>query len=118
MITAIVTKLKTGTVKNVIRYGQNMGAKAPYIVVRIEKDGLDRGQIVRITGHYDPGQDLFLDEYMDNDVIELLDGFMGVDRFGNHNTLRVLNDYTGINEDNDDSTISKERRFLMPSLTF
>lgn len=118
MITAIVTKLKTGKVKTVIRYGQDMGASIPYVVIRIEKDPLERGQIIRIIGHYAPGQDLFLDDYMDNDVIELLDGFSGVDRFGNKNILRVLNDYTGIVIDNDDGTISKERRFLMPSLTF
>ena len=118
MIVPVCEKIATGTYKNVFRFGQPFGTETPYIIVKEEKDSAGRGKVIRVWGHMQPGQDLFLDKYMDGELIELLDGFSGTDRFGNTNKLRVLDEYTGIVIDNDDGTISKERRFLVPSLTF
>lgn len=118
MIVAVCTQIKTGTYTNVFRFGQPFGTETPYIIVKEDKDSLNRGKLIRVWCHMQPGQDLFIDKYMDGELIDLLDGFSGTDRFGNNNILRVLDEYTGIVRDNDDGTISKERRFLVPSRTF
>jgi len=116
----IIEQLNTGTITNNYRFGQPFGPATPYNVVRKEIDGFGRGVIFRIFTHYEPGQDLFLDDYADNELIELLDGFGATDRHGNYNILQLLRDQDGqdIITNNDDGTISKERRFLMPSRFF
>lgn len=122
MITKIIEQLNTGKVKNNYRFGTSFNPKVPYNVVRKENDGLGRGIIFRVFSHFSPGQDLFLDDYADNDLIELLDGFGATDRHGNYNELEILRNgeqpIQDIVTNNSDGTISKERRFLMPSMIF
>ena len=118
MITKIVEQLKTGRIKNVVQYGVEQLPAPPYIVVRTEKDALGRGKLYRIIIHMQPGQEIFLDDYLINDLADLLDNFTTRSRHNNYNRLLTLNDYIDTIVSSDDGTISKERSFLMPSMIF
>ena len=118
MITKIIEQLKTGRVKNVVPYGTHPLPAPPYVVVRTEADGLGRGRIFRIFAHFIPGQIIFLEDYIQNDLTLLLRDFEVVSRHGNRNRLFTEQDYSDIIANNDDGTISMERRFLMPSKFF
>lgn len=118
MITKIVAQLKTGKIKNVVPFGSGNLPAPPYAVVKMENDGLGRGRMVRIIGHMLPGQQTFLEDYMFNDVSVLLDGLKMISRHGNRNILETENEYTDIVANNDDGTISMERRFILPSRIF
>lgn len=115
MIGAIITQLKTGSISNVIIYGSERPAP-PYVVVRPEAN--ERGRLFRIFVHYSPGGQAWLEDYCFNEVVILLDNFTAVTRHGNDNQLLIQQDYQDIIVNNDDGTISMERRFLMPSRTF
>lgn len=117
MIGAIITQLKTGSIKNVVNYG-SARPEPPYVVVRRENDAFGRGQIFWIFAHYSPGQQAWLEDYCFDEVITLLDNFATQTRQGNDNQLSIEQDYQDIVVDNDDGTISMGRRFLMPSRTF
>ena len=116
MTTKIVERLKTGTIKHVVQFGVENLPAPPYVVVKSEKDILGRGSIFRIIAHYLPGQNIFLDDYVNTEVFDLLDNFSAESRNGNYNTLLTENDYNDIIIGNDDKTISKERIFLLPRI--
>jgi hypothetical protein len=118
VIDKIVAQLKTGDIKNVIPYGTATGNNKPYIVVRPERDAVGRGTVYRIIVHMDPGQQIFLEDYLKDDVSDLLDGFGSETRHGNYNKLETLDEYNDIIVNNDDGTISMERSFLLPSKLF
>jgi len=116
VITKIVEQLKTGTIKNVVPYGVEQLPAPPYVVVRPERDMLGRGRAYRIIVHMQPGQQIFLEDYVFNDLFDLLDNFTATSRNNNYNRLLTENDYTDIIISNDDGTISMERVFLLPSI--
>jgi hypothetical protein len=119
MITAIVTKLKTGPYKQVIPFGYGSLPAAPYIVVKQEQDILSRGTAFRIIAHFLPGQLVAMEAYIRNELSTLLSGFSGTTSAGNNFTL--LDDYNVFPEtiiSNDDSTIAMERVFYTPDLMF
>ena len=118
MITKIVERLKTGTIKKVVPFGVEHLPAPPYIVVKPERDSVGRGRLYRIIVHYLPGQNTFLEDYVINDLSDLLDNFSAESRHGNYNTLLTENDYTDIVISNDDGTISMERTFLLPTRIF
>lgn len=118
MITKIVEQLKTGSIKNVVQYGVEQLPAPPYVVVKPERDPLTRGRMYRIIVHYLPGQNTWLEDYIINDLTDLLDNFSAESRHGNYNTLLTENDYTDIVIDNDDGSISMERTFLLPTRIF
>jgi len=90
----------------------------PYVVVRVE-DSFDGYIGYRVTTHMLPGQQLFLDDYVREDLSNLLSFYTDYDR---HGCLHRLDGgFEGGNEiipGNDDGTISKERVFLEPSIKF
>lgn len=73
---------------------------------------------MRIFIHMSPGQQIFLEDYAFNTVPGLLDDFDADDRFGNYNAVLPTSDYGDIVTNNDDGTISMERRFLVPQVLF
>lgn len=117
MLAAVITKLKTGSISNVVPYGSARPAP-PYVVVRPEQDPLNRGRVFRIIAHYNPGQQAWLEDYIFNEVKNLLDNYTAETRHENDNQLLTEDEYNDIIVDNDDGTISMERRFLMPSRNF
>lgn len=119
MITRIVEELKTGSVKNVVPFGKTRAKlEPPYTVVKREIDSLNRGIGFRIIAHFMPGQNIFLDDYIDGEVPRMLDGFMALSRHGSRNHLLCEPLDADIITNNDDGTISRERVFLMPSRNF
>lgn len=117
MYGAIITKLKTGTIKTVVMYGATRPAP-PYVVVRPEADPLGRGRLFRIIAHFSQGQQSWLEDYIRLELPQLLDDFSATTRHGNTNMTINNNEYVDIIVDNDDKTISMEGRYLMPSRFF
>lgn len=118
MLTKIVERLKTGAIKNVVPYGTASLPAPPYIVVRPEEDALGRGRLMRVFIHMSPGQQIFLEDYAFNTVPTLLDDYDADDRHGNYNEVLATPEYGDIVTNNDDGTISMERRFLVPQVMF
>jgi len=119
MITKIVERLKQGAIQNVAAYGQKKNLlEPPYVIVKPETDPVGRGRAFRIIVHMIPGQNVFLEDYVYNDLSILLSDFSTNSRHGNRNMLLSEQEITDIIISNDDGTISMERVFLMPSLLF
>jgi len=114
----IVEQLKTGRVKNVVPFGSKNLPEPPYIVVKPESDPLGRGRAYRIIVHMSPGQNIFLEDYVRNDISVLLDDFAATTRNGNYNKIYTEQEYDDIIIQNDDKTISMGRIFLLPSKIF
>ena len=112
MITAVVALLKTGSIKNVVPFG-SASAGIPYVVVKPEQ--APGGRRFRIIAHYAAGQQIYLEAYIRDEVVTLLDKQLLTSRNGNHNRLELEDEYLDITVGNDDSTISMERCFLLPS---
>jgi hypothetical protein len=115
MLTKIVEQLKTGNITNVIPYGSIPIPSAPYVVVKPELDILGRGRSFRIIVHMLPGQQIFLDDYVNGELETLLYDFAATTRNGNYNQLYREPIDSDISISNDDGTISMERVFMMPS---
>ena len=113
MTTAIVERLKTGTVANVIPFGFPIPGTTPYVVVKPEA-GVNETRMFRIIPHYDPGQVIFLEDYTFSELSDLLTDWQGTDRNGNVFTVFTETTYGDIIADNDDGTISMERLFIVP----
>lgn len=115
MIDKVVLKLKTGIVKNVVEFGTGPGASIPYVVVKGEKSVGGRG--VRVIAHFAKDYQHDMEDYM-HYVIKTLSYAMFTSRSGCVNQLSGLIDYTDVVVVNDDSTISMEALFLMPTKSF
>lgn len=111
MTTAIVSRLKTGTQPRVVPYGFALPS-APYVVVKPES-GPGETRMFRIIPHFLQGQNIFLEDYVFDELTTLLSNWEAVDRNGNRATIEPTDEYSDIIE-NDDSTISMERVFLIP----
>ena len=114
MITKIVEQIKTGDIKNVIAFGEAKLPSAPYVVVKYEQDIAGRGWVYRVIAHFKPGQQIFLNDYVVNNLMLLLDKFGATTSNGNYQKLYATNELSGIITDNDDATIAMERVFLAP----
>jgi hypothetical protein len=120
MIAAIVTRLNTvfPSVK-AVKFGDPELPTPPYAVVKKERDIAGRGFAYRIIGHFQPGQQIFLDDYMINTVSDALRGWEGTDRHGNTHTLYEDNDdFNDLLIDNKDGTISMEKVFYSPGVVY
>jgi hypothetical protein len=113
MTTRIVERLKTGSVKNVVPFGIATMPAAPYVVVKPESVVGERSFL--IIAHFKAGQNILLEDYIFNEVSELLKNFVTTDRHGNNVRIKDADKYTDIVVENDDSTISMERIFYVPS---
>ena len=113
MTTRIVERLKTGSVKNVVPFGIATMPAAPYVVVKPESGVGERSFL--IIAHFKAGQNILLEDYIFNEVSELLKNFVTTDRHGNNVRIKDADKYTDIVVENDDSTISMERIFYVPS---
>lgn len=115
MLTKIIEELKTLSISNVVPFGVTNLPNPPYTVVKPEKDPTDRGKLFRVIAHFLPGQNIFLEDYIKGEVPAALNKFTAVDRNGNTNHIK-LDDWNDIVIENNDSTISMEVIFLMPSV--
>lgn len=118
LITKVVEKLKTGSIQNVVPFGEGNLPEPPYIVVKPETDPVGRGRSYRIIAHFLPGQQTYMEDYIYNELSDLLTDYSDNSRHGNRNTLYMEQDITDYQVSNDDGTVSMERVFLMPSRLF
>lgn len=118
MLTKIIEQLKKGKIKRVYPYGFKRDPGTPYIVVKPEKDPLLRGRVFKIIIHFDPGQNILLEDYTRKDVPTLLNEFTTTTRNGNILRLERTEDYEDIIIGNDDGTIAMECSFLQPGMLF
>jgi hypothetical protein len=120
MITKVIAKLKTGSVKNVVPFGSPLPS-APYVVVKEEKAEGNRTRFRVITHMAQTVANvLALDTYTKSELSTLLGDFEADDRFGNYFKLEEPDEieWTGVGAVSDDSTISMERCFYAPLLLF
>lgn len=115
MFTKIVARLKTGSIPDVVPFGTSTLPAPPYVVVKPERDALGRGRIFRIVAHAAPDQQVFLQDYIFEELSTLLDGYTTDSRLGNRNQVLSEEDWMDLIGNNDDGTISMERTFLVPS---
>jgi len=113
MIDEIITRLQTGSVGNVVRFGTRDLPSPPYICVKTEKHPVGRG--IRIIGHAAVDQQSMLEDYIFNESSVLLKDYKFTDALGNYCVVRDADDYTDVVADNDDDTISMERLFYVPN---
>lgn len=116
MLTKVIAKLKTGSIKNVVSDGSTPGLNPPYVVVTQGTDALGRGTAFTINTHYPPDYQIFLSDYVRGELTTLLEGFSATSRHGNLNTLQFdqFGDLPELFKGNSDGTISMERVFFMP----
>ena len=115
MLSKIEQELKTGSVKNVTYFGSGLQFQPPYVVIKQENDPVGRGTIFRIIAHFLSLQIDWLDDYLEVEVLNLLNGFKTITSKGNYNQL-IADEYVDIVVTSDDLTISKEMVFLMPNM--
>lgn len=119
MITAIINRLKTGNITTVIPRGSiKTNPMPPYVVVwgpeLIPQPGdEDRGKNQYfIAVHYKRGFINQIDDYIYDEIIELLHDQRLTMRDGRQATLKISGAPSNLIEGNDDGTISKERVFI------
>jgi hypothetical protein len=115
MLTEIENRLKTGSVKNVTYFGSGLQFQPPYVVIKQENDPVGRGILFRIIAHFQGLQIDWLDDYLEVEVMALLNNWETVTSKGNSNYL-MADDYVNVIVTSDDLTISKEMVFLMPNM--
>ncbi len=118
MLIKIIDRLKTGKIKNVVAYGAPSLPATPYVVVRIQQDPLGRGKLIRLFTHFAPGSNIFLEDYVLDELSTLLNDFTFTTRHGNKQKIEFIDDYGEVVPDNDDKSISMERSFLVPGKLF
>ncbi len=112
MTEAIVKRIKTGKIKAVVPFGSTP-TSSPYVVVKTEAGNGVRN--IRVIAHYDQGYRKDLELYIFNDLSNLLRNWKGTDSYGNTFIVKDAGEYTDVIVTNDDSTISMERVFYVPS---
>lgn len=115
MLSNIVAKLKTGTYKNVIAFGDTKPSP-PYVVVK-DSDFIGAGKkAFIIIPHMLTGQRQFLEDYINVEVPTLLKDFSAISRYGNLQFLYqdLIQTPPVLITNNDDGSISMERVFWMP----
>jgi len=117
--TAIITQLKTGSIKTVLPKGaMTTNPQPPYVIVwgpvLIPQPGNeDRGKNQYfISVHFPRGYVNDLDNYIYNETVDLLHNERLTMRDGRKATLKISGDPSDLIEGNDDNTISKERIFI------
>jgi hypothetical protein len=108
---AIVKRLRTGKIKNVVEFG-TPPTSSPYIVVKFER--VPGGRNVRVIVHYEQGYGKDLERYIFKDLSLLLRNWKGMDSCGNTFKVKETDEYTDVVVTNDDTTISMERVFYVP----
>lgn len=118
MIKKIVERIKTycsdeGYPVECVEFGDKL-PKAPYVVVKEERDSRGAGKAYRIVSHFSPGQQESL-RFCNRTLISgALNGFQATSEAGNLNKLKKDSDsFDGRIIPNDDGTISSERLYYM-----
>ena len=123
MLSAIVMKLRTGSISNVMpKGGVQVNPPPPYVVVwgpsfipQPGSDNLGKNQYT-VSVHYKKGFVNQLDDYIMNEIQSLLHKQRLLTRDGRYVTIYVSAVVSDTIEGNDDGTISKERELLTAAI--
>lgn len=115
MLTKIIARLKTESVKNVVTFGVKKLPEPPYVVVKPET--APGGRRFRVIVHFEAGQQIQLEDYM-RTVLALLSEYQDTSRHGCVNRLGRGAITSDIVTGNRDDSISMEAAFLMPTHSF
>lgn len=118
MIEAIRARLKTGSITQVIEFGEERPAPARGYVVIKDEGSTDGGKSFRLIAHLPVGDNDRIRRYVQKELSDLLVGQILTDSEGNSNELLITGETTGIITGNDDGTLSMERVFLLPGFEF
>jgi hypothetical protein len=115
MITAIINRLKTGSIKRVVLFGDSDRIpEPPYVVVKSEK-GPIQNRYIRLIIHRNQGEQDLLENYVFNELTDLLGKHVWLTT-QNGGRFRLLNGEIWSEPilGNDDGTIAMERIFILP----
>ncbi len=114
MIDAVVAKIKTGTVKNVVAFGQSSLPTPPYDVVK-EEPQPDFGRTVfRVICHDLPSRYMVVRKHARKELVDLLRNMTLTSQYtGARNVVLSDQRFDGVTVNNDDKTISFERLFYV-----
>jgi hypothetical protein len=106
----IFERLKGGSIKKIALFGNGVEMpKPPYVVIKTEAgEGVKN---IRLIVHFNQGEQERLENYLFEELTELMKGFNFNRRFSS-----AQNEWTGIILGNDDGTIAGERVFTFPWL--
>ncbi|MHB9293846.1 hypothetical protein Holit_02965 [Hollandina sp. SP2] len=115
-IDAVYERLKGGSIKRVVLFGDSMKVPAPpYVVIKPEADTGNETRRIRIIAHAEQGQQTVLEDYVFTELPVLLGKSVWMtDR--NKSRFRLVNsgEWTEVMLGNDDKTIAMERVFILP----
>jgi hypothetical protein len=115
MITAIINRIKTGSIREVVLFGDSAHVPAPpYVVVKTET-GPIQNRYIRLIVHRNSGEQDLLEDYVFHELTILLGKQVWLtDRNGGR--FRLLNGEIWSEPilGNDDETIVMERLFILP----
>ena len=120
MLTAVITKLKTGSIPTVIAKGDPIkNALSAYVVVwedvrLVTGNGQATGGIM-VACHNIRGTQDDINNYMEGEVVTLLHEIILTDVSGNKFRLQDTGELSVFVE-NDDNTLSRDRLFSLPKL--
>ena len=125
MIAEIITRLKTGSITNIIPFGSATPSTVPYIVVKPETN--NRGRGVRIILHYKQGANMYvsggvtytpMDDYIYDELPSLLSEWTMTNNHGESITVHDTGEITDITAVSDDNTVAMERLFYISMLPY
>lgn len=115
LIDTIYERLKAGSIKRVVVFGDSEQVPPPpYVVIKSEADGGNETRRIRIIVHAAQGRQQILEEYVFTELSVLLgkDVWL-IDR--NNCRFRLFSSgWTDVILGNDDGTIAMERLFIVP----
>jgi hypothetical protein len=120
LVKAIVERLKTGTIKNIVPFANSMKIPPPpYAVVKPEVGAVPGTRQFRVIAHVEQGRMEELEKYVFTELPELLltgkDGQKVRLKDGDGRVYRLRSgDWTDVRPDGEGGTICMERIFYIP----
>jgi hypothetical protein len=116
VIKAVVDRLKTGSIKNVIPFGNSSTIPPlPYVCVKPEPGAMNDRQNFRIIVHRKQGEQVLLEKYIYEELNGLLNSGVWFEKSGG-GKFRVMNnnDWYGPYAEDSDKSLVMERIFYAP----
>ncbi|MDR1952364.1 MAG: hypothetical protein LBQ37_02470 [Elusimicrobiota bacterium] len=110
--TIVYEQIKTGSIKNVVFFGDSdKMPPPPYVVIKTEADNMNHRLIFRFIVHRVMGEQDLIDFYIRKELRDLLS-----DVATEQGNIRFYStdEWVGVQARSDDNTISMERTFFVP----
>jgi hypothetical protein len=116
VIKAVVDRLKTGSIKSVVPFGNSAALPPPpYVCVKQEPGAMNDRQNFRIIVHRKQGEQILLEKYIFEELSELLNTSVWLEK-ADGGKFRVMSggDWYGPYAEDSDKSIVMERMFYAP----